>query len=103
MFTLEDFFQLKDMADSKIINQSFIDSSCVIEYISVQEPPVEDFIRENEIVLSTAIGLENENSLLNFIQDVHQSKAGALILAINPEANQIISQKIINRSEEHTS
>ena len=96
MFTLEDFFQLKDMADAKIINQSFIDSSCVIEYISVQEPPVEDFIRENEIVLSTAIGLKDEISLLFFIQNVHESKAAALILALNSDSNQIISQKIID-------
>src|SRR5699024_2126535 len=96
MFTLEDFFQLKDMADAKIINQSFIDSSCVIEYISVQEPPVEDFIRENEIVLSTAIGLKDEISLLSFIQNVHESKAAALILALNSDSNQIISQKIID-------
>ena len=96
MFTFKDFLCLDTMKKAKIINKNRIDFSRPIYYISVQEPPVEDFIRENEIVLSTAIGLENENSLLNFIQDVHQSKAGALILAIKPEANQIISQKIIN-------
>ena len=53
-----------------------------IEYISVIELPVGDFVRKNELVLSTALGCENdETAMLELIAGIHQAEACALLLA----------------------
>ncbi|MFC7363842.1 PucR family transcriptional regulator [Bhargavaea changchunensis] len=53
-----------------------------VEWISVMESPVENFVRENEFVLSTGIGChENTEELLSFIKDVYDSGASALAIA----------------------
>ncbi len=50
-----------------------------IEWVSVIELPVENFVRKNEFVLSTGIGCEdNPNLLESFVQDVIQSRASVL-------------------------
>jgi PucR family transcriptional regulator, purine catabolism regulatory protein len=53
-----------------------------VEWVSVMESPVENFVRENEFVLSTGIGChENTEELLSFIKDVYDSGASALAIA----------------------
>lgn len=53
-----------------------------VEWVSVMESPVENFVRENEFVLSTGIGChEHTDELLSFIKDVYDSGATALAIA----------------------
>lgn len=96
MLTLKSFLDLDILADAKIINSTILPDQYTVDYISVQEPPSEGFIRENEVVLSTALGLEKDLNLLSFIKDVHEAKATALILSLNPEAEQTFCQEIID-------
>ncbi|MCE7791509.1 PucR family transcriptional regulator ligand-binding domain-containing protein [Salipaludibacillus sp. CUR1] len=50
-----------------------------IEWISVIEMPVENFVRENEFVLTTGLGCHGDPQLLEqFVKDVIQSGASAL-------------------------
>ncbi|WP_280770038.1 PucR family transcriptional regulator [Salipaludibacillus daqingensis] len=50
-----------------------------VEWISVIEMPVENFVRENEFVLTTGIGCHGDPKLLEqFVKDVIQSGATAL-------------------------
>lgn len=54
----------------------------VVEWISVIEMPVENFVRKNEFVLSTCIGCEEDpESLEQFALDVIQSGASVLAIA----------------------
>lgn len=53
-----------------------------VEWVSVIESPVENFVRKNEFVLSTGIGChENVDLLLEFVKDVYDSGASALAIA----------------------
>lgn len=56
-----------------------------IEGVSVIELPVEDFVRERELVLSTAMGCgHDEDLLLGFVAAIEASRASALALALGP-------------------
>lgn len=101
MLTLKELLKLNILSDAEILNTELKNEKYVIDYISVQEPPVEGFIRENEMVLSTAVGLEEDSSLLNLVQNVHQAKASALILALNPQTHQEVCQEIIDYANAH--
>ncbi len=53
-----------------------------VHYISSLEPPVEKFVRENEIILSSALSVrDHPESLFAFIHDVYEAHASALIFA----------------------
>lgn len=53
-----------------------------VEWVSVIESPVENFVRENEFVLSTGIGChEKTEEFLTFVNDVYDSGASALAIA----------------------
>lgn len=53
-----------------------------VEWVSVIESPVENFVRENEFVLSTGIGCsEDIEVFLEFVKDVYDSGASALAIA----------------------
>ncbi len=96
MLTLANFLDLDVMTEAEVLTERIQTEEYIVDYISVQEPPVEGFIRENEVVISTAVGLKKDFTLLNFIKDVHESKATALLLSFNPETDQSICQEIID-------
>lgn len=53
-----------------------------VEWVTVIESPVENFVRENELVLSTGIGCYSDPHLLfEFVKDVYESGASALAIA----------------------
>lgn len=68
----------------------------VVEWVSVIENPVENFVRENEFVLTTGIGCnQDEEQLLSFVKDVYDSGASALAIATGRhvfEIPQIVSR-----------
>ncbi|KHF38483.1 PucR family transcriptional regulator [Halalkalibacter okhensis] len=54
----------------------------IVEWISITEAPVENFVRKNELVLTTGIGCENDMVLFEeFVHDVINSGASALAIA----------------------
>ena len=58
--------------------------------ISVIEIPVEQFVRRNEFVLSTAMGCqEDEELFLSFVKDIMESGAAALAIAVGRHVQQI--------------
>ncbi len=57
-----------------------------INYVSIIEVPVENFIRQNELQLSTALSIRNNpEELSRFIQSIIDSGAAALVFAFPPE------------------
>ncbi|WP_298826047.1 PucR family transcriptional regulator [uncultured Planococcus sp.] len=54
-----------------------------VHWVSVMEMPVENFVRQNELVLTTAIGCHGDlESFKKFVQDIIDSNASALMIAI---------------------
>lgn len=53
-----------------------------VESVSVIEIPVENFVRKNELVLSTAMGCDVDLEIFKeFVQDIFESEAAALVIA----------------------
>lgn len=81
--TLQDVLHLNEMGDSKVIvgMQNVEDS--IIDWVSVIETPVENFVRKNEFVLSTGVGCGHDEKLLyQFVQEIIDSEASGLALAM---------------------
>lgn len=54
-----------------------------VDSISILEPPVENFVRSNEILLSTALSVrENPMALYSFIVDAKNAGAAAIVFAL---------------------
>lgn len=81
-YTLAEFLQTDAAAGIELLTEKWDFAHISIESVSVQELPVEGFIRKNELVLSTAVGCqEDESSFFALIQEVGQAQAAALLLA----------------------
>ena len=52
-----------------------------IRWVSVIEAPVEDFVREDELVLTTAMGCKESEALSALVSDIAHAGAGALGIA----------------------
>ncbi|MBM7553627.1 PucR family transcriptional regulator [Thalassobacillus pellis] len=73
-------FPIMEMAKVKAGRSVLADNE--VDWISVIETPVENFVRSNEFVLSTGIGCENDPLLLEeYVKDVIKSGASALAFA----------------------
>lgn len=72
-----------------------------VESVSVIEIPVENFVRKNEFVLSTAIGCNHDaNVFRNFVQEIIDSEAAALAIATGRHVLEI-PQEVIETAEKH--
>ncbi len=90
MYTLKDFLSLKQLHNAQIIYIPDDLSEIEINYISAIEPPVEDFVRENELVLSSALGCtENDEDFLNFVKEIQSCRPAALALSFKPESKPV--------------
>ncbi|WP_339197629.1 PucR family transcriptional regulator ligand-binding domain-containing protein [Solibacillus sp. FSL R5-0449] len=79
---LEEIINSPVLQQAKILNDQLVLENIKVSRVSVIEGPVENFIKENEFVLSSGIGChDNTESLLNFANEVYQSGAAALAFA----------------------
>lgn len=81
--TVKDVSKFSVMSKARVrAGKEVLDEHCV-QWISAIEMPVENFVRKNEVVLSTGVGCEKDpSSLRQFVEDVIESEASALILAL---------------------
>ncbi|WP_294379424.1 PucR family transcriptional regulator ligand-binding domain-containing protein, partial [uncultured Clostridium sp.] len=100
-YTLYDFLSLKKYEKSIIMNSDLKTKDILIKHISVIEPPVGNFIRKNEMVLTTAVNChDSEESLIKFIKELFSSGASVIAVAFeNP--NYFIPSKVIQFINEH--
>ncbi|MCT2537760.1 PucR family transcriptional regulator ligand-binding domain-containing protein [Aquibacillus koreensis] len=76
-----DVVHLQVMNNAKVKAGKNVMDHKQVEWVSVIETPVENFVRKNEFVLSTGIGCESDpEQLENFVRDI--IKSGASVLAI---------------------
>ncbi|SFK58767.1 purine catabolism regulatory protein [Halobacillus dabanensis] len=72
-----------------------------VEWISVIETPVENFVRNNEFVLSTGVGCANDvHALEEYVQDVIRSDASVLAFATGRYIYKI-PDRIVKLAEKH--
>lgn len=99
--TVKDVVQLPVMGTSKVKTGRELLDQKVIDWISVIEIPVENFVRRNEFVLSTGIGCEDDPLLLEkFVKDVIDSGASVLAFATGRYVYEI-PDRIIQLAKQH--
>ncbi|HPK15891.1 MAG TPA: PucR family transcriptional regulator ligand-binding domain-containing protein [Clostridia bacterium] len=81
-YTLRDFLADQPIPEIELLTGERDFSVIPLESVSVQEMPVDDFIRPNELVLSTALGCDDDPDMLErLIRDVASARAAAILLA----------------------
>ena len=63
-YTLRDFLADQPIPEIELLTGERDFSVIPLESVSVQEMPVDDFIRPNELVLSTALGCDDDPDML---------------------------------------
>ncbi|WP_436371897.1 PucR family transcriptional regulator [Cytobacillus sp. BC1816] len=81
--TVKDVLKYKILNSAKIVTGKEYAEKRYIQWISAIEMPVENFVRKNEAVLTTGIGCgEDAETFQRFVQDVIDSDASALMVAL---------------------
>jgi purine catabolism regulator len=93
MFTVKDFCNLKVTMTPQIITARNTISKKTIEHISVIETPVDDFVKKNELVLTTAKDCSSDEAIFNLINEIYLSGAAAVVIA-RPSNNFKLSEKL---------
>lgn len=100
-FTIKDVLKIDILEPAKVRTAADKIENIPVEYISVMEYPVENYIRKYELVLSTAIGCNKDITIfLNFVQEVIDSGASALAIALGRYVTEI-PQEILQLAEAH--
>lgn len=93
--TIKDFLNIPVIKDAKVKAAINTYSLRPIQSVSVIEIPVENFIRKNELVLSTAIGCTDDTEIFKeFIHDVFKSEASALVIAVGHHVKKVPDEVI---------
>ncbi|MBT2583377.1 PucR family transcriptional regulator [Planococcus sp. ISL-109] len=72
-----------------------------VHWVSVMEMPVENFVRRNELVLTTAMGCKNDlETFRGFVKDIIDSGAAALMIAMGRHVYEI-PKEIMALAKEH--
>lgn len=82
-YTLSDFLKENKIPEIRLLTERKSFDDVIIKAISVQELPAQTFIDHNELVLSTAIGCQNETIFLRLIEEL--SHAAAVFLTFFDE------------------
>ncbi|QHS23164.1 PucR family transcriptional regulator [Virgibacillus sp. MSP4-1] len=80
---MEEILQLDLLNEGSVVTDEHTIRDSIVEWISVIEMPVENFVRKNEFVLTTGVGCkDDEELLLQFVKEVIESEASGLAIAI---------------------
>ncbi|MDG5787850.1 PucR family transcriptional regulator ligand-binding domain-containing protein [Evansella sp. AB-P1] len=99
--SVRNIVKLPILQTSKIKSGKEMMDKKLVEWISVIEVPVENFVRKNEFVLSTGIGCEGDPVLLEeFVKDIIDSGASALAFATGRYIYDI-PDRVIQLAQDH--
>lgn len=78
------------MSEAELLSGSDVVPHRRLTGASVQEMPLEDFVRKGELVLTTGIGLsQSPSSFSDFVATLASAEAGALGIAIGPHVSSV--------------
>lgn len=94
-YTIRDVLTIPLFSGAKLLAGKEIITTQVVDSVSVMELPVEDFVRNNELVLTTAIGCgDNTEVFLSFVKEVNLSGASAIAIAVGRHVQSIPEEVI---------
>ena len=102
MFTLKELLNISGLQYlNEIVCEDLLETT-EITRLAVIEPPVEQFVKSNDIVLTTAMGCtDDDDSFLSFVKEIYECKASALLISFKPETTpipDIVKQYAIEKS-----
>jgi PucR family transcriptional regulator, purine catabolism regulatory protein len=81
-YTVKDVLNLNLMKKARVRTAENTLHTRAVSSVSVIEMPVEDFVQKHELVLTTAIGCNNDDETFRqFVLDIIRSEAAALVIA----------------------
>ncbi|MDQ6600516.1 PucR family transcriptional regulator [Bacillus salipaludis] len=99
---VNDILQLEIMKDAMVVAGEDLVQEKEVQWVSAMEMPVESFVRKNEFVLTTAIGCgQNVKEFEKFVQDVIDSEASALAVALGRHIFEIPNEVIEKAHQNH--
>ncbi|WP_194841258.1 PucR family transcriptional regulator [Salinibacillus xinjiangensis] len=99
--TMDEVLELNLLNQGRLATHPDTVSESIVEWVSVIEMPVENFVRKNEFVLTTGLGCgEDEKLLFQFVKEVIESEASGLAIAIGRYIDQLPS-RIIEFANQH--
>ncbi len=87
--TLSELLALNVLGETKVLSAPEQLPYKEIEWVSVIEIPVEDFVRQDELVLTTGLGAGTPMALKQFVEEVYVAGAAALGIALGPHVQDI--------------
>lgn len=101
-YTLKTFLDSNIAPAIQLLTKPLNFGNVTIQGISVQEIPLEDFVQEGELVLSTALGCDTEPSrILTLVQGVVSAKAAAIIFSFR-DAKFSIPQDVLEYADDNS-
>lgn len=95
LLTMKDIIELEIMKNSIIRTTPEYLENQLVEWVSITETPVENFVRKNELVLTTGMGCGHDPRLFReFVEDVIKSEASGLAIATGRYTFDIFSDSI---------
>jgi purine catabolism regulator len=87
--TLGELLELNVLGDAKVLSAREQILSKQIEWVSVIEIPVEDFVRRDELVLTTGLGAGDPEALKRFVEEIRVAGAAAVGIALGPHVQDV--------------
>src|SRR4051812_31111162 len=85
--TVDEVLTFGILSDARVITRGQELERRLVRSVSVIEVPVDEFVREGELVLTTAMGVGHDASLFaDFVREIARSGATALLIALGPHA-----------------
>lgn len=101
-YTLEDFLNDDITPHIRLLTKAMDFSAVQIQSVSVHELPLEDFVGEHELVLSTAVGCAEDPSLFKeLISGVKAAHAAALLLAFK-DPSYMLPREIVEYADQQS-
>lgn len=99
VFTVAELLERPELEGAAILAARGAAAGRAIQGASVQEAPVEDFIRQDELVMTTALGLDRASDFVRFVEEVGRSGASALAVARPEQAHLTIPTAALRAAE----
>lgn len=89
VITVRDVLKLPILNVAKVVTGQDELAGQKVEWITATEGPAENFVRQDEMILTTGVACENDKELLQFIKDIDRFNAAAIAIAVGEHFQQI--------------
>jgi purine catabolism regulator len=95
VFTLLDFMNLEQFPHQELLTPCIDPKTVIIRHVSVIEAPIERFVRQGELVITTVLGFrDNETTFLRFVRSICSSGAAAVAVSFPEDQSGLVPPSV---------